>query len=147
MNSKVWISFLFFIIAIVGVYFIFKDKTPSPAPTSQQQTTQPSPSAAPSEAMMSPEAGQIVTVVGTEFAFSPSTITVKKGESVKVTFKNNGQYPHNFTISELNVKSDTVGPGQQTTVTFTPDKAGRFTFICSVPGHADRGMKGTLVVQ
>lgn len=145
MNSKVWISFVIFIIALVGVYFIFKDKTPSPAP--QQQAIQPLPSATPSGAMMSPEAGQTVTVAGTEFAFTPSTITVKKGQPVTVTFKNNGQYPHNFTVAELNVKSDTVGPGQQTIVAFTPDKTGSFTFICSVPGHADRGMKGTLVVQ
>ena len=147
MSSKIWISFLIFIIVLGGMYFIFKGKSTTPAPASQQQTVQPSPSTAPSGAMTSPEAGQTVTVVGTEFAFTPSTITVKKGQAVTVTFKNNGQYPHNFTVAELNVKSETVSPGQETTVTFTPDKAGSFTFICSVPGHADRGMKGTLVVQ
>src|ERR1035437_5777973 len=41
---------------------------------------------------------QKVTVSGNEFAFTPSTFTLKKGEPVEITFKNTGAFPHNLTI-------------------------------------------------
>lgn len=124
---------------IIGAtgYLLVKPAT-APTPTTQNTI----PSSAPSTG-----SAQTVNVSGNEFAFTPATITVKKGQEVKLTFKNNGQYPHNFTVSELGIATNTVGPGEETTITFTPDKTGSFTYICTVPGHADRGMKGTLIVE
>jgi len=101
----------------------------------------------PSGATSSAMEAQKITVVGTEFAFSPSSFTVKKGQPVELTFKNNGTFPHNLSISDLSVKTKTIQPGEQDTVQFTPSKTGQFVFICTVPGHADKGMKGTLTVQ
>ena len=117
-----------------------------PTTTQQQVTTVPSTASANPSPSSSATAMQ-VTVSGTEFAFSPSTVTVKMGQPVQITFKNDGQYPHNFTLADLNVQTKTIQPGQQDTITFTPTKTGSFTYICTVPGHADRGMKGTLIVQ
>jgi plastocyanin len=88
-----------------------------------------------------------ITVEGNEFKFTPATLTVKKGQQVKVTFKNTGQYPHNFIVDELNVKSNTIQPGQSDTVTFTPSKTGAFTYYCGVDAHEQKGMKGTITVQ
>jgi uncharacterized cupredoxin-like copper-binding protein len=88
-----------------------------------------------------------VIVKGNEFAFAPSTITVQKDQAVEIVFKNTGKFPHNLAIADLNVKTDTIRPGEQTSVKFTPNNIGKFTFICTVPGHADKGMTGTLVVQ
>jgi uncharacterized cupredoxin-like copper-binding protein len=90
---------------------------------------------------------QQISVTGTEFSFDPSVITVKKGVPVEITFKNNGKYPHNLTIGDLSVATKTIQPGQQDTVTFTPAITGQFSFLCTVPGHADKGMTGTLNVQ
>jgi plastocyanin len=87
------------------------------------------------------------TVSGTEFAFSPNALSVNKGDTVNVTFTNNGAFPHNFTITELNVKSKTISPGQSDTVTFIADQTGTFPYFCSVPTHKDKGMVGTLTVQ
>ena len=113
------------------------------APTAVQ--TVPSQVPATSSAMV---AGiQKITVVGTEFAFTPSTLTLKVGQPAEITFKNNGAYPHNLTITDLGVKTKTIQPGEQDTIQFTPSKTGQFSFICTVPGHADKGMKGTLTVQ
>ncbi len=40
-----------------------------------------------------------------------------------------------------------VEAGGRQTVTFTPAEAGRYEFFCTVPGHRDGGMIGTLVVS
>lgn len=96
---------------------------------------------------VSPAASVQITVTGSEFAFTPSTLTVKSGQTVQLTFKNMGTYPHNLTIPDLGVATKTITPGQEDTITFTPTKAGSFSFLCTVPGHADRGMKGTLIVE
>jgi plastocyanin len=106
-------------------------------------TTQTVPSQSPSSTVQM----QKVTVEGSEFAFTPSTITAKKGQALKITFKNTGAFPHNLTISDLNVKTKTIQPGEQDAVQFTPDKTGQFSFVCTVPGHADKGMKGILTVE
>ncbi len=101
----------------------------------------------PSQSSSATAQAQKITVEGSEFAFTPSAITLKKGEQAEITFKNIGAFPHNLTVSALNVKTKTIMPGEQDTVTFTPDKTGQFAFLCTVPGHADKGMKGTLTVQ
>jgi uncharacterized cupredoxin-like copper-binding protein len=90
---------------------------------------------------------QKATISGSEFAFTPSTFTLKKGQPAEITFKNNGAFPHNLSVTDLNVKTKTIMPGEQDTIQFIPDRTGQFAFLCTVPGHADKGMKGTLVVQ
>jgi plastocyanin len=101
----------------------------------------------PSQSPSSTAQVQKVTVEGSEYAFTPSTFTLKKGLPAEITFKNTGAFPHNLTIADLNVKTKTIQPGEQDTIQFTPDKTGQFAFLCTVPGHADKGMKGMLTVQ
>jgi plastocyanin len=140
-------------IAIYGLvyYFVLAKKggnynnNTAVAPTVAPTTMQTSPTQSP--ATGSAVEAQKITVTGTEFAFSPSEITLKKGQPAEITFKNNGTYPHNLTVVGLSVKTKTIQPGEQDVVTFTPDKTGQFSFLCTVPGHADKGMKGTLTVQ
>ncbi len=41
-----------------------------------------------------------------------------------------------------------LGPGESDTITFkAPTKKGRYTFLCSFPGHYQVGMKGYMVVR
>lgn len=41
-----------------------------------------------------------------------------------------------------------LGPGESDTITVTaPDKPGRYPFVCTFPGHAQAGMRGTLIVE
>ena len=87
------------------------------------------------------------TVTGTEFGFAPSTLSAALGQKVTITFKNTGKYNHEFTNDELNAKTATVAPGGTGSVTFTPDKAGTYAFICSISGHKEAGMNGTLTVK
>lgn len=153
MNKWV-VGIIIAVIVLGGGYFAAKaiKHRLYPAPVPVQQVVQPTTGATPTASAtgtLSPTTttAKTITVTGTEFAFAPAVISVKAGQPVTVIFKNNGTYPHNFTIAELGVHSATIQPGQATTATFTPTKKGSFTYECTVPGHADRGMKGTLTVQ
>jgi plastocyanin len=90
---------------------------------------------------------QAITVRSNEFAFDPSTVTVQSGKPVTLTFINGGNYPHDLRITDLNMGTEIIRAGEQTILEFTPINPGQFMFICTVPGHADQGMKGNLIVQ
>jgi uncharacterized cupredoxin-like copper-binding protein len=92
-------------------------------------------------------AAQKVTVVAKEFSYTPSRITVKAGQPVQVVLDNKGVLEHDFVLDRFRVKMGAIQPGKTGTVTFTPNAKGTFEFYCSIPGHKEAGMKGTLVVQ
>ena len=87
-----------------------------------------------------------ITVVMTEFKFSPDTITVRAGQHVRVTLDNKGTLKHDFHQSDLNLQAE-VDAGKKTVFEFTPTKVGTFDLTCDVPGHKDAGMVGKLIVQ
>jgi uncharacterized cupredoxin-like copper-binding protein len=85
-------------------------------------------------------AAATVGVTGKEFKFTLTASTVKHG---KVTFRftNKGKLQHDFKIAGK--KTPLVSPGKSAALTVTL-KPGKYTYICTVPGHAAAGMKGTL---
>src|SRR5215213_2105339 len=108
------------VLLIGGVLLINNSK--SSAPTASPAVSENSnPTTAPAE--MSPEAmidasrsgdamttdstssGTVkqFTVMGSAFKFEPTTLTVNKGDKVKITFKNTGG-THDFVIDEFNVQ-------------------------------------------
>jgi nitrite reductase (NO-forming) len=75
--------------------------------------------------------------------FSPSELEVKEG-TISLTLKNLDAFAHDFVIDELGVK---VPIGASATVKTSFDaKPGVYTFYCSIPGHREAGMEGTLTV-
>ncbi|TSC89143.1 MAG: plastocyanin [Parcubacteria group bacterium Gr01-1014_3] len=85
------------------------------------------------------------TITTSNFKFSESMMTVKKGDTVKITVKNMDGF-HDFVIDEFGVATKKLQAGQEETLTFIADKAGSFEFYCSVGSHRKMGMKGTLTV-
>ncbi len=81
-----------------------------------------------------------------EFAYTPSSFTIPADTDVSVTLTNSGVTPHNFTIDNPSVVSDDVQAGQSTALTLNLP-AGTYEFYCSIPGHRELGMVGTLTVQ
>jgi uncharacterized cupredoxin-like copper-binding protein len=81
-----------------------------------------------------------------EFAFNPNQFTIPANTDVQVTFTNSGALPHNFTCDALSLKTDDVPAGGTAQLTINA-AAGSYDFHCSIPGHADAGMVGTLTVQ
>jgi nitrite reductase (NO-forming) len=84
-----------------------------------------------------------VTFTASEFKFTPSSTQVPVGQKVSITLNNTGVVEHDVTIQDTPF-SLTAKPGQQATADFTFDKPGTYTFICSIAGHKEAGMKGTL---
>jgi uncharacterized cupredoxin-like copper-binding protein len=80
----------------------------------------------------------------TEFRFKLSKSSAAKG---KVTFvvTNRGNLPHDFKIAGKVTKL--VSPGKSARLVVVFGKPGKFRYLCTVPGHAAAGMKGTFVVK
>ena len=69
--------------------------------------------------------------------------TVAKGlTSFRVT--NRGKLSHDFKIAGK--RTVLLKPGKTVTLNVTL-KAGKFVYLCTVPGHAAAGMKGTLTAK
>ena len=79
------------------------------------------------------------------FTFSQTEITVQAGDTVALRLENPHALPHSFDVDALNVhvpaEADTAN-----LILFTPTQPGRYTYYCSVPGHRELGMEGTLIV-
>lgn len=78
--------------------------------------------------------------------FDPGTITVNKGDLVKIHITS-ADVDHGFGLDAYGIKKD-IPTGKTVDVEFTADKAGTFTYICTVYcGQGHRAMKGQLVVN
>ena len=102
--------------------------------------------------------------------YQQATIEVTAGQPVKLTFQNTDALEHDFSIMEIPVAmmgaTQEAMPGhdmsgmanapelhvaammnQTSTLEFTPTKPGTYEFFCTVAGHKEAGMKGTLIVK
>lgn len=86
------------------------------------------------------------TIESKGLSFTPNEIRVKAGDTVRVTFKNTVG-THDWTLDEFSAKTPLINAGEESTVEFVADQAGTYEFYCSVPGHREAGMKGTLIVE
>jgi plastocyanin len=83
-----------------------------------------------------------------ELAYTTTEASAKGGK-VTVDFKNPQSLTHDVTIEDSGGKeagkTELIGEGEtSTTVNLKP---GTYTYYCSVPGHREAGMEGTLTVK
>lgn len=97
--------------------------------------------------------------------FSPSSLNVKQGETVRFVVKNSGKVKHEMVLgTEKELKEHyevmkknpemehadenmvTVAPGKTGEIVWQFTKAGKIDFACLQPGHYDAGMKGAVNV-
>ncbi len=88
---------------------------------------------------------QTLTVKASEFKFEPNTLQAPAGTDVTISLTDVGTIEHDLTIDEAGLKI-VVKPGETKTGTFNLE-AGTYTFYCSVPGHREAGMEGSLTVS
>ncbi len=118
----------------------------------------------PTSLSASPPDAPLVRVEMTEFAFRPAVIRLTRGTMVRVVLVNRGHIAHQFESDLLRrlpvtVVGDTVRvegpgldlvrlqPGGSAWLQFLPRTAGRFVFACTIEGHREAGMAGTLVIR
>src|SRR5262245_9508737 len=90
-------------------------------------------------------AGVSVQVKGGEFFFRLSTKTAKKAGKVTFVFKNVGHVLHDFRINGK--QTPLIQPGKTAKLAVTFKQKGKYTYLCTVPGHAEAGMNGTFTVR
>lgn len=89
-------------------------------------------------------AGVVLALTGTEYSFSPSAAKASAGKTT-IRFTNKGAMEHDYVIKALNVNL-VAQPGKTAEVTVIL-KPGTYQSLCSVPGHSQSGMQGTLIVS
>jgi uncharacterized cupredoxin-like copper-binding protein len=89
-------------------------------------------------------ATKTVRVKGGEFFFRLSTKSLAKPGTVTFVFKNIGHLAHDF---QINGKvTPLIQPGQTAKLVVAFTKNGKYPYLCTVPGHAEAGMKGVFTV-
>jgi len=111
-------------------------------------------------------------LVATDIAYDKGSFEVMVGQPVKVTLQNDGVLEHDFSIMEIPHAGEVMAeemdedsghdmsnmamepevhvaspPDGSHSVEFTPTQAGEYEFFCTVEGHKEAGMAGTLIVK
>ncbi|MBC8673992.1 hypothetical protein H2136_09560 [Aeromonas hydrophila] len=99
--------------------------------------------------------------------FTPKSISVKQGETIRFFIKNNGKLPHEFVLEQPQslksmqddatnaryadaaqyAKYDFPCTKPKSAVLWKFDKSGTVSFACLVPGHMEAGMVGEVIVK
>jgi len=88
-----------------------------------------------------------VEASATALAYDTTELTAKAGQ-VTIDFKNPSPIPHNVVIEENGKELagfEPIAEGEESESAEL--KPGTYTFYCSVPGHRQAGMEGTLTVE
>lgn len=89
---------------------------------------------------------RVVQITAKRFEFVPSTVTLKKGEKVRLHLTSE-DVVHGFFSKPLGL-DEVIAPGKATDVTITPQTAGTFTTICDhFCGSGHGNMHMTFVVE
>ncbi len=116
------------------------------------------------------EAAQVSRTIEVQAAdnmrYTPSAISVRRGETVKFVVKNTGKLPHEFVLGDAQTLKEhaevmrrypdmehedpnmaKVAPGGTGTLIWKFTRAGTVDFACLIPGHYEAGMKGSIRVN
>ncbi len=127
----------------------------APAWTYAPASARPAVAASPAGPGSNPPAAQAVSstvpsasggsfeVEAFDLGFKPAQVSVPTAGSYAVTFKNTGSIAHDLTFADGTKIAAEAGASATGTVTVP---AAGISFLCSIPGHADAGMKGMVMV-
>ena len=87
-----------------------------------------------------------IEIVATEWSFLPTVIALQMGEPVNLILVNDGSVIHDVSIPELGLHLH-ADPGETASGTLTPNTLGEFEFACTIEGHYEAGMVGSIVVS
>jgi nitrite reductase (NO-forming) len=102
------------------------------------------------DAASTPGAGEPASAQGTieieafDLGFKPVAHTVAKAGTYEVALRNTGSTLHDITFPDGTTLVAEAGKTAKATVKVPAEG---LSFLCSIPGHADAGMKGTIAVD
>ena len=115
------------------------------APVEDESEKAPAPKPAP--AAKGPGGTLQLAASPTDLAFDKTSLASKPGK-VTIDFDNPSALEHNVAIEQNGKEiavSETLAKGN---TSVSADLApGTYTYLCTIPGHAEAGMEGTLVVK
>ncbi len=85
--------------------------------------------------------GLVLTMA--DLAYDQASLMVEPGDTI--TLVNEDPMVHDVTVDELDLQA-TAGPGETIEFTIPDDASGTYVFYCSIPGHRDAGMEGSIMV-
>jgi uncharacterized cupredoxin-like copper-binding protein len=112
----------------------------SPATSTSTSSSTPAPAVASTLSVAANPEGQL--------SFDTKSLSAKAGK-VSIDFTNKASLAHNLTVESSSgavVGATPTFEGASKTLAVTL-KAGTYKFYCSVPGHRQAGMEGTITVQ
>jgi plastocyanin len=111
--------------------------------------TEACPASLPPQGSPAPSASadaQAVTVRSGEFWFDPREVVVRAAGPTTLVLTNTGISVHNLTIDELGIQV-VASRGRSGEATIEDPPPGTYEFYCSISGHRQAGMVGTLIVE
>lgn len=89
-----------------------------------------------------------VRVQARNFAFAPNEIRLPKGTALNLTLENPSStgVVHDLSVPDLRIHV-AANAGETRTVGLRDLPAGRYAARCTVPGHAELGMRATVIVE
>lgn len=104
--------------------------------------------------------------MGDDMRFTPSTIEVRQGETLRFVLRNDGKVLHEMVIGTAKALEEHaalmqkfpgmehdephmahVDPGRKGRLVWKFNRAGEFDFACLIPGHYQAGMVGKIKVS
>lgn len=118
----------------------------------------------------SAKADRIVNITMGDMSFTPASIDVTAGETIRFIVVNKSEIEHDFTIGDVETQTVhrvemaeamakdemehgddpnaiLVNAGQQRDLIWKFTRGGSFEFDCNIPGHYEAGMKGVITVR
>jgi len=129
-------------LTIAGSRVFAQDSTPA----SGANATPGTPAASPAAGAATPAANGSFDVLAVDIAYEPKEFTIPANTDVSVNISNEGALQHDFNIDDLGIKTDLLNSGETATVTINA-APGTYEYHCSVAGHSEAGMVGTLTVE
>ncbi|MDO8563822.1 MAG: cupredoxin domain-containing protein [Nanoarchaeota archaeon] len=139
MNKNVMIGTVIVVLILVFVGFYYSNNVESGTVSNNDKTEDVTSSG--SGAVIQADGNtKVISISAQKYDYTPGTITVKKGDHVRITLVNKDAQ-HGIVIPGFNVKG-------MDSVEFDANKTGTFEFRCpTFCGEGHREMKGTLIVE
>ncbi len=112
------------------------------------------------------EVSRVIEVKANNMRYTPDTIKVRRGETIKFVVKGTDNQPHELVLGDAKTLKEhaevmrrhpdmehddpnmaKVAPGGTGTLIWKFTRAGAVEFACLIPGHYEAGMKGRIRVS